>query len=62
MASKYKNCPKSEKTDVVKSIIDAIHKRGGTFLAPIPSSNLCKIVGDREARKKTTQALRDTVL
>ena len=62
MASKYKSSSKSEKTDIAKHIIDVIHKRGGRFLAPFPNTNLWNIVEGREMRKKTSQALRDTVL
>jgi len=63
LAEQYKNCNKLQKTALSRSIVYTIHSHGGRFLTPL--SNDCKSwveVNGLALRKKTSQALRDSML
>ncbi|KAL3817067.1 hypothetical protein ACHAXA_000117 [Cyclostephanos tholiformis] len=55
----YARCHKSDKGKVTKGIVDAIREVGGRFLEYNDQTRTYHDIGDKRARKKTSQALRE---
>lgn len=62
MASQYKKCCKVQKTALSNRIVDAIHEKGGRFLTPHKESGFWVGVTGLCLRRKTSQALRDSII
>jgi len=63
LAKQYKKCSKVQKTALSNSIVHTIHSHGGRFLIPISSDYSAWVrVNGLALRKKTSQALRDSML
>ena len=56
----YARLPKEEKTDVSRRLLKMVRGRGGKFLAKDAASGLFYEVDDKIARRKCSQALRET--
>ena len=56
----YARLPKEEKTDVSRRLLKMVQGRGGKFLAKDAASGLFYEVDDKIARRKCSQALRET--
>lgn len=61
MKCKYQNCPaKTQKTDLSRKIVEYCHSYGGRFVKKDGDNNRYYVLTKDEARKKTSQALRET--
>lgn len=55
----YYQCKRLEKPVIALEIVQAVRASGGRFLKKNESTGLYDDVGDRKAREKTSQALRE---
>ena len=62
MAPEYKKRCKVQKTAISNRIVDEIHNKGGRFLTPNNDSTFWVEVKGLVLRKKTSQALRDSII
>jgi len=62
MTPHYRDCSRVQKTALSSSIVNAIHNKGGRFLSPVScNSNVWVEMTGVALRKKTSQALRDSI-